>query len=127
MSLYLDVERPYPPILRRYLYSESLENSKEIEKNANKLLDMDVIGKMGDNEIVEVTMPILITWNYEASRLCGDFRALEHYTKADRYPIIRITYALDNLEKTEYITNIDFMKGFHQNEVNQNHMQNRYI
>ncbi|MBW0548902.1 hypothetical protein O181_088617 [Austropuccinia psidii MF-1] len=30
IELYLDVERPYPPILRRPPYQESLETSKEI-------------------------------------------------------------------------------------------------
>ncbi|MBW0566389.1 hypothetical protein O181_106104 [Austropuccinia psidii MF-1] len=32
IELYLDVESPYPPILRRPPYPESLENRKEIEK-----------------------------------------------------------------------------------------------
>ncbi|MBW0465380.1 hypothetical protein O181_005095 [Austropuccinia psidii MF-1] len=32
IELYLDVERPYPPMLRRPPYSESLETRKEIEK-----------------------------------------------------------------------------------------------
>ncbi|MBW0524327.1 hypothetical protein O181_064042 [Austropuccinia psidii MF-1] len=49
IELYLDVERPYPPILRRSLYAESLETRKEIQKDVNKLLDMDVIRKIGDN------------------------------------------------------------------------------
>ncbi|MBW0548483.1 hypothetical protein O181_088198 [Austropuccinia psidii MF-1] len=31
IELYLDVERPYPPMLRRPPYPESLETRKEIE------------------------------------------------------------------------------------------------
>ncbi|MBW0487157.1 hypothetical protein O181_026872 [Austropuccinia psidii MF-1] len=50
IDLYLDVERPYPPMLRRPPYPESLETRKEIEKNLNELLDMDVIRKIGHNE-----------------------------------------------------------------------------
>ncbi|MBW0499905.1 hypothetical protein O181_039620 [Austropuccinia psidii MF-1] len=46
IELYLDVERPYPPILRRPPYPESLETRKEIEKHINDLLDMDVIRKI---------------------------------------------------------------------------------
>ncbi|MBW0538504.1 hypothetical protein O181_078219 [Austropuccinia psidii MF-1] len=46
MELYLDVERPYPPILRRPPYPESLETRKEIEKHINEPLDMDVIRKI---------------------------------------------------------------------------------
>ncbi|MBW0483595.1 hypothetical protein O181_023310 [Austropuccinia psidii MF-1] len=35
IELYLDVERPYPPMLRRPSYSESLKTRKEIEKHIN--------------------------------------------------------------------------------------------
>ncbi|MBW0577448.1 hypothetical protein O181_117163 [Austropuccinia psidii MF-1] len=45
-ELYLDVERPYPPMLRRAPYPASLETTKEIEKYINELLDMDVIRKI---------------------------------------------------------------------------------
>ncbi|MBW0500185.1 hypothetical protein O181_039900 [Austropuccinia psidii MF-1] len=78
---------------------------------------MDVIRKIVHNEIVEIKTPVLITWHDGKSRLCGDFRALNNYTKADRYPICRIPHALDTLEKAKYITKMDCMKGFHQNGV----------
>ncbi|MBW0472175.1 hypothetical protein O181_011890 [Austropuccinia psidii MF-1] len=123
IELYLDVERPYPPILRRPPYPASLETRKEIDKHINELLDMDVIGKIGHNEIVEITTPVLITWHDCKSRLCGDFRALNNYTKAYRYPIPRIPHALDKQEKAKYITKMDCMKGFHQNEVEPNSMK----
>ncbi|MBW0499260.1 hypothetical protein O181_038975 [Austropuccinia psidii MF-1] len=103
IELYVDVERPYPPMLRRPPYPESLEN--------------------GHNEIVEITTPVLITWHDGKSWLCGDFRALNNYTKADRYPIPRIPHALDKLAKAKYITKMDFMKGFHQNGVKPNSMK----
>ncbi|MBW0477693.1 hypothetical protein O181_017408 [Austropuccinia psidii MF-1] len=120
IELYLDVERTYPPILRRPPYPESLETRKEIEKHINELLEMDFIRKIGHNEIVEITNPVLITWNDGKSSLCGDFRALNNYTKADRYSIPRIPHALDKLEKAKYIIKMDFMKGFHQNGVKPN-------
>ncbi|MBW0540822.1 hypothetical protein O181_080537 [Austropuccinia psidii MF-1] len=120
---YLDVERPYPPMLKRPPYPESLETRKEIEKHINGLLDMDVIRKIGHNEIVEITAPVLITCHDAKSRLCGDFRALNNYTKADRYPIPRIPHALDKLAKAKYITKMDCMKGFHQNGVSPNSMK----
>ncbi|MBW0579693.1 hypothetical protein O181_119408 [Austropuccinia psidii MF-1] len=101
IELYLDVERPYPPMLRRPPYPESAETRKEIEKNINELLEMDVIRKIGHNEVVEITTPVLITWHYGKSRLCGCFRALNNYTKADRYPIPRIPHALDKLAKAK--------------------------
>ncbi|MBW0511165.1 hypothetical protein O181_050880 [Austropuccinia psidii MF-1] len=95
IELYLDVERPYPPMVRRPPYPASLETRKEIEKHINELLDTDVIRKIGNNEIVEITTPVLITWNDGKSRLCGDLRPLNNYTKADRFPIPRIPHALD--------------------------------
>ncbi|MBW0496110.1 hypothetical protein O181_035825 [Austropuccinia psidii MF-1] len=84
IELYLDVERPYPLMLRRPPYPESLETRKEIEKHLNELLDMDVIRKIGNNDLVKITTPVLITWHDSKSRWCGDFRALNNYTKADR-------------------------------------------
>ncbi|MBW0479345.1 hypothetical protein O181_019060 [Austropuccinia psidii MF-1] len=101
IELYMDLERPYPPMLRRPPYPESLETRKEIEKHINELVDMDVIRKIGHNEIVEITTPVLITWHDGKSSLCGDFRALNNYTKADKYPIPRIPHALEKLAKAK--------------------------
>ncbi|MBW0570234.1 hypothetical protein O181_109949 [Austropuccinia psidii MF-1] len=115
IELYLNVERPYPPMVRRPPYPESLETRKEIEKHINELLEMDVIRKIGHNEIVQIATPILITWHDGNSRLCGDFRSLNNYTKVDRYPIPRIPHALEKLEKAKYITKMDCMEGFHHN------------
>ncbi|MBW0463314.1 hypothetical protein O181_003029 [Austropuccinia psidii MF-1] len=84
---------------------------------------MDVIRKIVHNEIVEITTPFLITLNDSKSRLCGDFRALNNYTKSDRYPIPRIPHALDKLAKAKYITKMYCMKGFHQNGVKPNSMK----
>ncbi|MBW0533194.1 hypothetical protein O181_072909 [Austropuccinia psidii MF-1] len=123
IELYLDVERPYPPKLRRPPYPASMETRKEIEKHINKPLDMDVIRKIGHNEIVEITTPVVITLHDGKSVLYGDFRGLNNYTKADRYPIPRIPHALDKLEKAKYITKMDRMKGFHQNGVKPNSMK----
>ncbi|MBW0536880.1 hypothetical protein O181_076595 [Austropuccinia psidii MF-1] len=84
IELYVDVERPYPTMLRRPPYPASLETRKEIEKHIKELLYMDFIRKIGHNKIVEITTPVLITWHDGKSRLCGDFRALNNYTKSDR-------------------------------------------
>ncbi|MBW0565095.1 hypothetical protein O181_104810 [Austropuccinia psidii MF-1] len=92
IKLYLDVERPYPPMLRRPPYAASLETRKEIEKQLHELLNMDFIRKIGHNEIMEITTPVLITWHDGKSRLCGGFSALNNYTKADRYPSPRIPH-----------------------------------
>ncbi|MBW0489246.1 hypothetical protein O181_028961 [Austropuccinia psidii MF-1] len=76
---------------------------------------MDLIRNIGHNEIVEVTTPVLITWNGSKSRLCGYLKELKNSTKSDRYPIPRIPHCLYKLEKCKYITKMDSMKGFHKN------------
>ncbi|MBW0530153.1 hypothetical protein O181_069868 [Austropuccinia psidii MF-1] len=83
IALYLDVERTYPHILGRTTYTASLKARKEIEKNFNKLLDIDVIRKIGHNEIVKVSTPALIIWNDGKSKFSGDFIALNNYIKAE--------------------------------------------
>ncbi|MBW0566307.1 hypothetical protein O181_106022 [Austropuccinia psidii MF-1] len=98
-------------------YPASLETRKEIEKHINGLLDKDVIRKIGNNEIVEITTPVLIPPHDVKSMLCGYLRALNNCTKVDRYPITRIPHSLDKLTKARYITEMDCMKGFHQNGV----------
>ncbi|MBW0461823.1 hypothetical protein O181_001538 [Austropuccinia psidii MF-1] len=109
-------------MLRRTPYPEGLETRKEM-KNVNELLDMDVIRKIGHNEIVEVTTSVLIICHDGQSMLCEDFRALNHYTKADRYPIQRIPHALEKLAKSNYITKMDCTKGFNHNGVEPNFMK----
>ncbi|MBW0499453.1 hypothetical protein O181_039168 [Austropuccinia psidii MF-1] len=108
---------------RRPPYPASLKSQKEIEKHINELLDIDVIRKIDHNEIVEITTSVLITWNDGKSMLHGDFRALNNYTEADRYPIPRIPHALDKLANAKYITKMDCIKGFHQNGVKPNSMK----
>ncbi|MBW0468913.1 hypothetical protein O181_008628 [Austropuccinia psidii MF-1] len=99
-------------MLRRPSYPSSLETRKEIEKHINELLYMEVIKKVGPNEIVEISTPVLINWNDGKSRLCGDFSALNNYTKADRYPLPRIPHALDKLAESKYITQNGFYERF---------------
>ncbi|MBW0469402.1 hypothetical protein O181_009117 [Austropuccinia psidii MF-1] len=84
IELYLDVERPYPPMRRRPPYPRSLEARKEIEKHNNELLEMDVFRKIEHNQIVEITTPVLIRCNDGKSRLGGDLRELSNYTNVDR-------------------------------------------
>ncbi|MBW0489725.1 hypothetical protein O181_029440 [Austropuccinia psidii MF-1] len=111
IELYLDVERPYPHILRRPPYPESLENRKEIEKHINELLDMDVIRKIGHNEIVETTTPVLITWHDGKSRLCGDFRYLNNYTKSDRQ--LKYSEARYGATQTEFLCLVWALEKLH--------------
>ncbi|MBW0484174.1 hypothetical protein O181_023889 [Austropuccinia psidii MF-1] len=103
------------PCSRELLTQQAWKPGRNLKKHINELLEIDAIRNIGDNEIVEITTPVLITWHDGKLRLCGEFRALNNYTKADRYPIPVIPHALDKLAKAKYITKMDCMKGFHQN------------
>ncbi|MBW0547551.1 hypothetical protein O181_087266 [Austropuccinia psidii MF-1] len=115
IELYLDLERAYPPMVKQPTYPDIQGTRKEAEKHLDECLEMVIRTKIGENDILEVTTPILIAWNDGKSRLCGDFIAQKNFTKAYRYPIPRISHELENSSKAKFINNMDFMKGFHQN------------
>ncbi|MBW0537481.1 hypothetical protein O181_077196 [Austropuccinia psidii MF-1] len=81
---------------------------------------MDFIRKIGHNEIVEITTPVLITWNNGKYRLCVVFRAINNFTKVNSYSIPRISYSLDKLAQEKHLTKMDCTKSFHQNGVKPN-------
>ncbi|MBW0514127.1 hypothetical protein O181_053842 [Austropuccinia psidii MF-1] len=83
-------------------------------------MDLGVLRKVGHNEQVEVTTPVIIAWNNGKSRMVGDFRALNTYTIPDRYPIPRIHETLTKLSQAKFITAMDSLKGFDQNVSTEN-------
>ncbi|MBW0581150.1 hypothetical protein O181_120865, partial [Austropuccinia psidii MF-1] len=115
VDIMLNVERPYPPLLRRPAYPASPRAREALESHINELMKLGVLRNVGHNEEVEVTTPVIITWNNDKSRMVGDFRALNTYTIPDRYPIPRIHETLTQLSKARFITSMDALKGFHQN------------
>ncbi|MBW0528547.1 hypothetical protein O181_068262 [Austropuccinia psidii MF-1] len=115
VDIMLNVERPYPPLLRRPSYPDSPRAREALEIHINELMKLGVLRKVGHNEEVEVTTPVIITWHNDKSRMVGDFRALNTYTIPDRYPIPRIHETLTQLSKAKIITSMDPLKGFHQN------------
>ncbi|MBW0582665.1 hypothetical protein O181_122380 [Austropuccinia psidii MF-1] len=116
----LNVEIPYPPLLRRPAFPTSPTAREVLESYINELVKLVVLRKAGQNEEVEVTMPVIITWHNDKSRMVGDFRALNTYTIPDRYPIPIIYETLTQLSKATCITSMDALKGFHQNFLTPN-------
>ncbi|MBW0534341.1 hypothetical protein O181_074056 [Austropuccinia psidii MF-1] len=110
-----NVERPYPPLLRRPPYPASPRDREALEVHINELMKLGAFRKVGHNEELEVTTPVIITWNNDKSRMVGDFTALNIYTIQDRYPIPRIHETLTQLSKEKFITSMDSLKVFHQN------------
>lgn len=123
IKLELTCEPPYPPALRKAAYPSSPKSRIALEAHIKELIDLRVLRKVGHNEQVEITTPVIIAWHNDKSRMVGDFRALNNYTKADNYPIPRIDHSLHNLSKAKYITCMDVLKGFHQIPIELNSRQ----
>ncbi|MBW0550172.1 hypothetical protein O181_089887 [Austropuccinia psidii MF-1] len=117
VDITLNIERPYPPLLRRPAYKESPKSREALETHIKELLDLGVVGKVAHNEEVEVTTPVIVAWHNGKSRIFGDFRALNTYIVQDRYPIPKIQIALTQISQEVYITTMDALEGFHQNVV----------
>ncbi|MBW0536408.1 hypothetical protein O181_076123 [Austropuccinia psidii MF-1] len=111
----LNMQRPYPPLLRRPAYPPSPRAREALESHINELMKLGVLRNVVHNEEVEVTIPVIITWNNDKSRMVGNFRALNNYTIPDRYSIPRIHETLTQLSKAKFITSMYSLKGFLQN------------
>ncbi|MBW0535039.1 hypothetical protein O181_074754 [Austropuccinia psidii MF-1] len=61
-DIILNIERPYTPLLRRPSYPASPKSRKALEIYIKELLDLVVIRKVGHNEEVEITTPVIVAW-----------------------------------------------------------------
>ncbi|MBW0569425.1 hypothetical protein O181_109140 [Austropuccinia psidii MF-1] len=120
VDIILNVEKPYPPLLRRPAYPASPRAREALEVHIKELMDLGVLRKVGHNKQVEVTTPVIIAWHNRKSRMVGDFRALNTYTIPDRYPIPIIHETLTKLSQAKFITAMDSLKGFHENFLTDN-------
>ncbi|MBW0527546.1 hypothetical protein O181_067261 [Austropuccinia psidii MF-1] len=103
-----------PLVLRRPAYPASPRAREALEKHIQELIQLGVLMKVGHNEDVEVTTPVIIALHNDKSRMVGNFRAFNTYTFPDRYLIPIIQETLTQLSKSKYITSMDELKGFHQ-------------
>ncbi|MBW0524803.1 hypothetical protein O181_064518 [Austropuccinia psidii MF-1] len=115
VDITLNIDRPYPPVLRRQSYPASPRAREALEKHIQELIQLGVLRKVGHNDEAEVTTPVIIAWNNDKSRMVRDFGALNTHTAPDRYSIPRIQKTLTQLSKAKYITSMDALKGFNQN------------
>ncbi|MBW0489629.1 hypothetical protein O181_029344 [Austropuccinia psidii MF-1] len=90
VDITLDIDSPYPPVLRVTAYPASPRARESLKKHIQELIQLGVLRKVGDNEEFEATNPVIIAWINDKSRMVGDFRGLNTYTAPDRYPIPRI-------------------------------------
>ncbi|MBW0558820.1 hypothetical protein O181_098535 [Austropuccinia psidii MF-1] len=120
VDIILSVGKPYPPLLRRPAPPASPRAREALKVYIKKLVDLGVLRKVGHNEQVEVTTPLIIAWYNGKSRMVGDLRALNTYTIPGRYPITRIHDKLTQLSQAKLITAMDALKGFHQTGLTDN-------
>ncbi|MBW0559545.1 hypothetical protein O181_099260 [Austropuccinia psidii MF-1] len=59
----LNIDRPYPPVLRRPAYPSSLRAREALEEHIQELIQLCVLRKVAHNEEVEVTPPVIIAWH----------------------------------------------------------------
>ncbi|MBW0538670.1 hypothetical protein O181_078385 [Austropuccinia psidii MF-1] len=115
VDIILNFKKPDPPPLRKPAYPASPRAREALEVNIKELMDLGVLRKLGHNEQVDVTTPVIIAWHNGKSRMIGDFGALNTYTIPDTYPIPRIHETLTQLSQAKLITAMDALKDFHQN------------
>ncbi|MBW0546422.1 hypothetical protein O181_086137 [Austropuccinia psidii MF-1] len=63
VDITLNIDRPYPPVLRRPAYPDSLRAREALEKHIQELIQLGLLRDVGHNEEVEVTTPVIIAWN----------------------------------------------------------------
>ncbi|MBW0537503.1 hypothetical protein O181_077218 [Austropuccinia psidii MF-1] len=114
VDIILDIERPYPPLLRRLAYPAIPKSRETLEIHIKELLDLGVIRKAGHNEDIEITTPVIVEWNNVKPRMVVDSKALNTYTVPDRYSIPKIGISLTQISQAVYITTMDALKGFNQ-------------
>ncbi|MBW0555252.1 hypothetical protein O181_094967, partial [Austropuccinia psidii MF-1] len=80
VDIILNIGRPYPSLLRRPAYPASPKSIKVLEIHIKGLLDLGVTRKVGHNEEVEITKPVIVAWHNGKYRIVGEFRDLNTYT-----------------------------------------------
>ncbi|MBW0571425.1 hypothetical protein O181_111140 [Austropuccinia psidii MF-1] len=63
VDITLNIDRPYPPVLRSPAYPASPRAREALEKHIQELIQLGVLRKVGHNEEVEVTTPVIISWH----------------------------------------------------------------
>ncbi|MBW0513080.1 hypothetical protein O181_052795 [Austropuccinia psidii MF-1] len=120
VDIIMHVENPYPPMLKRLAYPEGPRDTEALEIQIKQFMDLGDLIKVGHNEQVDVTKPVIITWHNGKSRMVGDLRVLNTYNIPDIYPIPRVHEILTQLPQAQFYTAMYVLKGFHKNFLTDN-------
>ncbi|MBW0523393.1 hypothetical protein O181_063108 [Austropuccinia psidii MF-1] len=69
VDITLNIDRPYPPVLRRTAYPAGPRAREALKKHIQELIQLGVLRKVGHNEGVEVTTPVIISSHNDKSRM----------------------------------------------------------
>ncbi|MBW0522093.1 hypothetical protein O181_061808 [Austropuccinia psidii MF-1] len=76
IDITINIDRPYPPVLRRPHYPASPRPREALEKHIQELIQLGVLRKVGHHGGVEVKTAVIISGHDDKSRVVEDFRAL---------------------------------------------------
>ncbi|MBW0565810.1 hypothetical protein O181_105525 [Austropuccinia psidii MF-1] len=63
VDIALNIDRPYPPVLKRPADPASPRAREALEKHIQELIQLGVLRKGGHNEEFDVTTPVIIAWH----------------------------------------------------------------
>ena len=102
---------PGAPPPNRMPFRLSMAERKEVEEQLAKMLDKGWIQTSSS----AYGAPVLFVPKPDGSlRMCIDYRALNHITTKNKYPLPRIDDLLDNLAGATCFSSLDLTSGYHQ-------------